>query len=316
MVKILVIYCVLILLVSLVGGLIPHWVRLTHRRMEFAVSFVGGVMLGVGVFHMLPHAIEQLDGAVIDAMEWMVIGLLVMFFAERFFCYHHHSAPAADADEPEAHHHSCAHHHDHGHQHVDNDGHVSHSHGWTGAFVGFTLHTLLAGVALAASVEGEMPGSTWAGLGTFLVIFLHKPLDSMTIGTLMAAEGKSVKLRHVVNGLFALLVPVGVILFYMLSGGGTNSTVVGAGLAFAAGMFICIALSDLLPELQFHQHDRIKLSLALLLGLAAAYAISVAEHAGHDHGHDHGSGHKHSIQQEQGHEGHNHEGHDHEGHDH
>jgi zinc and cadmium transporter len=39
-------------------------------------------------------------------------------------------------------------------------------------------------------------------------------------------------------------------------------------LAFSAGTFLCIALSDLLPELQFHEHDRWKLSVALLAGLA------------------------------------------------
>jgi zinc and cadmium transporter len=37
-------------------------------------------------------------------------------------------------------------------------------------------------------------------------------------------------------------------------------------LAFSAGTFLCISLSDLLPELQFHAHDRIALSAALLAG--------------------------------------------------
>ena len=40
-------------------------------------------------------------------------------------------------------------------------------------------------------------------------------------------------------------------------------------LAFSAGTFLCIALSDLLPELQFHAHDRWKLSAALLAGVGA-----------------------------------------------
>ena len=39
-----------------------------------------------------------------------------------------------------------------------------------------------------------------------------------------------------------------------------------AALAFSGGTFLCIALSDLLPELQFHAHDRTKLSVALLAG--------------------------------------------------
>ena len=50
-------YCALILVASIIGGMIPVWFQLTHRWMQFAVSFVAGVMLGVAVLHMLPHAI-------------------------------------------------------------------------------------------------------------------------------------------------------------------------------------------------------------------------------------------------------------------
>ena len=38
-----------------------------------------------------------------------------------------------------------------------------------------------------------------------------------------------------------------------------EGAVVGYALAFAAGAFLCIALSDLLPEIHFHSHDRGKL---------------------------------------------------------
>jgi zinc and cadmium transporter len=41
-------------------------------------------------------------------------------------------------------------------------------------------------------------------------------------------------------------------------------------------MFLCISLCDLLPELQFHGHDRFKLTMALLLGLALAWGISMS----------------------------------------
>jgi zinc and cadmium transporter len=60
-----------------------------------------------------------------------------------------------------------------------------------------------------------------------------------------------------------------------------------AALAFSAGTFLCIALSDLLPELQFHEHDRLKLSLALLGGFALMAATAFGEH-----GHDHDDGHE------------------------
>ena len=53
-----------------------------------------------------------------------------------------------------------------------------------------------------------------------------------------------------------------------------------AALAFSAGAFICIALSDLLPEVQFHSHDRMKLTVAFLLGIGLAYAIGSVEPEG------------------------------------
>src|SRR5829696_6916948 len=52
-------YCALILVASIIGGMIPVWFQLTHRWMQFAVSFVAGVMLGIGVLHMLPHALLE-----------------------------------------------------------------------------------------------------------------------------------------------------------------------------------------------------------------------------------------------------------------
>ena len=55
---------------------------------------------------------------------------------------------------------------------------------------------------------------------------------------------------------------------------------IGAALAFAAGTFVCIATSDLLPELQFHSHDRLKLSLALAAGLGVAILIGLLETSG------------------------------------
>jgi zinc and cadmium transporter len=109
----------------------------------------------------------------------------------------------------------------------------------------------------------------------------------MTIGTLMARGGSSLAWRHTVNALFSLAIPLGVLLFYGgLTGEGTaggQSSLVAYALAFSAGTFLCISLSDLLPELQFHQHDRVKLSLALLLGLSVAYLAARLESTSHRH---------------------------------
>ena len=77
---------------------------------------------------------------------------------------------------------------------------------------------------------------------------------------------------HLVNVLFSLTVPIGVAGFAVL--GDPSPAVVAGALAFSAGMFLCISLCDLLPELQFHGHDRVGLTAALLIGLAIAWGIS------------------------------------------
>ena len=99
-----------------------------------------------------------------------------------------------------------------------------------------------------------------------------------------ARGGWSLSSRHLVNGLFSLAIPLGAAIFHVgLVGEGEGGATLGYVLAFAAGTFLCISLSDLLPELQFHSHDRVKLSMALLLGLALAYGICQLETISHAH---------------------------------
>lgn len=281
----LLIYCLLIVLASLAGGWIPLLVRLTHQRLELAISFVSGAMLGVALLHLLPHAWMQRAawvsqtttssefgyGDFTAVVGWMLGGFLAMFLIERFFCFHHHDSieeqtPRDDAPHPR-----------HGHTLT-----------WAGAALGLTIHSLIGGVALGASVVAERhdeTGASLAGFGAFLMIVLHKPFDSLTLGTLMAAQRRSTRLRHVINGAFGLVVPLGVVLFFLGLGdqSAEQSLLISRALAFSAGTFLCIALSDLLPELQFHQHDRIKLTAALLLGLALAWGASRFEAQTHDH---------------------------------
>jgi zinc and cadmium transporter len=217
------------------------------------------------------------------AVRWITIsllaGMLVMFFIERFFSFHHHDVP--DEGEPN---HAHDHHHDHSHEHEPQASDLS----WSGAALGLALHSMLNGVALAAAVQCDVRGSWLAGFSTFLVIALHKPFDAMMISTLMGRSGWSLPWRHTINGLFSLAIPVGVLVFYiglMPEQASPNTAnqkwYIACALAFSAGTFLCISLSDLLPELQFHRHDRVKLSVALLLGLAVAHLAAQLESATH-----------------------------------
>ena len=284
------VYCVLILLASLAGGWIPHLVRLTHTRLQVATSFVGGLMLGVGVLHLLPHAWQELK-SIDRGAAWLLGGFLVMFLIQRFFHFHQHDVPdeapegveegVAKREQTHDAHEHCA------HDHTLADKSARHL-SWTGAAFGLTLHTLIDGFAVAASVKAEgADGSVGGllGLGTFLVVILHKPFDAMAIATLMTASGWSKFSRHVVNALFALAIPVGMLLFHFGAGQFSEAghIFLGSVLAFTAGTFICIAASDLLPELQFHAHDRGKLTVALIAGLGVSVAIGMFETTGHDH---------------------------------
>jgi zinc and cadmium transporter len=296
-----VVYSALIVAASLAGGSLPSLVKLTHARMQFAVSLVAGLMLGVSLFHMLPHAAadtQSLD----QTIHWLMAGLLGMFFLIRIFHFHHHDTAeeleSTNAADPPTHDHDSAHDHDHdapaAHHHDHDQGHphgspARHKLSWVGVAFGLAIHTLIDGVALASSVQAdalETADKAFLGGGTFLAILLHKPLDALSITALMAAGGWTPRARALVNAGFALMCPLGAILFDagVAHFAAAQHMLIGCALAFSAGVFLCISLGDLLPEVQFHSHDRFKLSFALLLGVALAYGIRFLEPA-HRHAH-------------------------------
>ena len=241
-------YCAAIVAGSILGGALPLAVVLTHTRLQLYLSFAAGAMLGTAFFHMLPESVA-LGGP--ETLRWAALGLLGLFFLERFFSYHRHEP--AEIDDLE--------HHDHDH------GSIS----WGAAAFGLALHTFLGGVALASAAT--LPGGRgphWGpAAGVFLATFIHKPADALTIVTLVVRSGASRRLAHVVNLAFSMMVPLGVVAFLVGKSWldpGSSGPFTAATLSFSSGTFLCIALSDLMPELHFHTHDRVKLSVALLLG--------------------------------------------------
>ncbi len=270
------VYCVLVMLASLAGGWLLLAIHLTHTRLQMAVSFVAGLMLGIALLHFLPDASEHL-GSLDTTVNWLLGGFLAMFFVQRFFHFHHHDLPEGDPEDCCGHDHTHEHEHDHTRTLAEQSAKQL---SWVGTALGLTLHSLLDGLALAAAVAAGAQGrARLAGLGVALVVILHKPFDAMAVSTLMHAGGKSKSSRHVLNGLFAFASPLGAALFYFGAGqfAGGNVPVLGYALAFCAGSFLCIASSDLLPELQFHSHDRFKLSVMLIAGLAVAILIKGLE---------------------------------------
>ena len=95
------IYSLLCVVASLSGGWVPLVVTLTHRRMQIAISFVSGMILGIGLLHLLPDSLEIL-GSIDHVVGWVLAGFLFMFFLERFFHFHHHDVPEGDSPVGEA----------------------------------------------------------------------------------------------------------------------------------------------------------------------------------------------------------------------
>ncbi len=268
-------YCLLAFVAALTGGAMPALFKLTHTRLQLGVSFVAGLMLGLSLLGLLPHAIHEL-GSVHRGTAWLLAGFLVMFLLQRFLPFHHHDVAEGSPIEPCGHTHSLAE-------------RSARSLSWMGVALGLSLHSVFDGLAMAASVasDAQTQGGV-LGLGTALAVILHKPFGALAITTLMAASGAARSLRNWINLGFALVTPLGAILFFLGAGPWAHAhpAWLGCALAFCGGTFLCISCADLLPELQFHRHDRVKLSLALLAGIGVAILIVWFGHTRHGHHHE------------------------------
>jgi zinc and cadmium transporter len=282
-------FCLAILTVSLLGGLLPLATVLSHTRLQVYLSFSAGTMLGAAFFHMMPESVRVGSPATI---RWAAVGLLALFFLERFFSFHQHEPHAQSSGphpEAEAHPHS----HDKSAPCLEHAGptplagaglaRAGDALPWGSAAFGLAVHSLVGGIALASAVAADYEaraGLGSAGLGVFFATLVHKPADALTITSLMLRAGSPRWSASLVNLGFGLMIPVGAAAFALGLGrisSNTTATLTAGALAFSAGTFLCISLSDLLPELQFHSHDRLKLSIALLVGFAIMAATAFIE---------------------------------------
>ncbi len=270
MIAALAVLCLAIVMVSVLGGLLPLARALDHTRLQLYLSFSAGVMLGAVFFHMLPESVRLGSPAVIS---WTAVGLVILFLVERFFSYHHHET---EPEEPVAAAHACGEEGAHGHE-------AGNPMGWGAAALGLGFHSLIGGIALASAVGADYALGKRLGpvsLGVFLATLAHKPADALTVTSLLVKGGASRKAGHLVNLIFALMIPLGAMLFVLGIGEiGDRERQLGtaSALAFSAGTFLCVALSDILPELHFHSHDRVKLSLGLLAGLLLMAGVVALE---------------------------------------
>lgn len=218
-----------------------------RSRTPVWLSFSAGAMLGAAFFHMLPEAGDY-------AVSWALVGFVFLYLLERYVLVHW-----------------CK-------EEEDCEVHGGHSHGTVGlaAFVGLSIHTLTDGFALGAGLE--------AGVGTsvFLAILFHKLPNSFSLSTILLHERYAARRTLIMAALFAATLPLGSLIYYLLSGLVDQETFGPKALAFSAGSFLHLAVSDLIPDLHRHKGDRLQLSIALLAGIALLWLLNFVG-PGHSH---------------------------------
>lgn len=301
------IYALIVAGLSLVGAVLPLRAKPGHAQLQIYLSLAAGALLGAGLFHMLPHSAEFIHNFGPPAAA----GVIVVFLLQRYLAPHSHEVlPDECTANHDAEHAACGPpgHEGKGHQQKHSAGPFL-----TGliAVLALSIHSLFDGIALGAATAPEADGSSLA-LSVFLSVLIHKPLDGLSVSVILMQAGVRRKTLWMVQIFYAALVPIGAVGFrYIELSMDDASMLVGYTLAFSGGTFLAIALTDLLPELHFHTHDRNKLSAALLLGLVVMWLTSLIGHGEHGHGHGHRHDHPAPAASKDGHVHDEHCDHDH-----
>ncbi len=231
---------------SLIGGVLL--LRSSGRRAFFvhlALPFGAGALLAAAFFNLLPEAIEQTDTH--RALMYALAGFLLFFVLERLLGWWHHH---------EEHHHSA----------VDGARNTTHR---TLVIIGDTIHNALDGVVLGTAFVV----SPTAGIATALAIAAHEvPQEIGDFGILL---GKGMRPRRVllVNIVSALATVVTALLAYGL---GSSTTLHTAPLlAVAAGFFVYVAASDIIPDIhEKPRRDGNVQALMLLAGVGVVWLVT------------------------------------------
>ena len=227
-------YAAGIFAVSFASGMIPLLRRWSQRELTFLISLSAGIVLGVVFFDLLPEAMK-LSRHFFSAV---LAGFMLLLALEKFLLIHPHETEELAGRR-------------------------------TGfaAYAGICLHALLDGVALASSVMMPAVGTVviWA-------IMAHKIPDTFSLSSILLFFGFG--RRHVLLLLliFSLVTPLGGAVAFLLLRH-ASPTILGIAIGVAAGTFLFIATSDLLPHAHAHHERRYYNFLAVLLGLLASGLI-------------------------------------------
>ena len=211
-----------VFLISLISFVGVFTLGIKAQRLKkvliYFVSFSAGALFGDVFIHLLPEVVEE-HGFGLNIGIGVLVGIVLFFILEKFVHWQHCHVP-------------------------EEKGHV---HPFTySILVGDALHNFIDGLIIGASYLVSVP----AGVATTLAVALHEiPQEIGDFGVLIHggfSKGKALML----NFLSALTAVLGVIVALALSGMIESISLILVPIA--AGGFIYIAGSDLIPELHKH----------------------------------------------------------------
>jgi len=240
----------LISLIAFIGALTLFLKeKLLNKILLILVAFSSGTLLGSAFFHLIPEAIEKFEEKeILNLFLYLIFGFCTLFVLENFISWHHHHA----TQHPEI------------------------KHPETKPFsylilISDAIHNFIDGSIIAASFFINFP----IGIATALAVALHEiPQEIGDFGVLIYSGFKKVKALSL-NFFSAISVVFGGVFGYFLYGKIGESIIFL--LPFAAGNFIYISASDLIPEIK--QKESFKKSLIhfliFLLGIGLMFLIKV-----------------------------------------
>jgi zinc and cadmium transporter len=208
---------VIVSLISLAGvfSLSLNDTRL-RKILLYLVSFSAGSLLGDAFIHLVPEAIEE-NGTGTSVFVLIIFGILFSFAMERFLQWRHCHIPTS-AEHP-------------------------HSFAYMNLF-GDAVHNLIDGLIIAGSYLVSTP----IGIATTLAVIFHEIPQEMGDFGVLVYGGFNKRKAIWLNFLTALTAIAGALAALILSSVLVNFTPLL--IPFAAGNFIYIAGSDLIPELR------------------------------------------------------------------
>lgn len=227
--------------VSFVGALFLTLKDKTlEKYLEAMVAFAVGALLGDAFIHLLPELGER--GISLEMSLTILLGMVTFFILEKVIHWHH-----------------C--HHSNHNKTCESFGYMS--------LVGDFLHNFIDGLIMG----GAFMASPVIGFSTTIAIFLHEiPQEIGDFGILIKSgftKQKALLFNFLVS-LTAFLGAFVAVFFGSLIEGSTQFFI-----AFAAGSFLYIAATDLLPQLNKHFSKKQAFTQVffLLLGILVMAAL-------------------------------------------